>query len=107
MTKQERHLWYDFLRAYPVQFYQQRAIDRFIVDFYCAKARFVIELDDSQHYTVEGMEYDRQRTEILEKYHLEVLRFTNLEVDREFDAVCREIDRKVKEAVDSPSEMRQ
>ena len=106
MTKQERHLWYDFLRPYPVQFYRKRAIDRFIVDFYCAKARFVIELDDSQHYTVEGMEYDRLRTEILEKYHLEVLRFTNLEVDREFDVVCRKIDRKVKEAVDSPSEMR-
>ena len=91
MTKQERHLWYDFLRSYPVQFYRQRAIDRFIVDFYCAKARFVIKLDGSQHYTVEGMGYDRLRTEILEKYHLEVLRFTNLEVDREFDAVCRKL----------------
>ena len=106
MTKQERHLWHDFLRSYPVHFYRQRAIDRFIVDFYCAKARFVIELDGSRHHTVEGMEYDRLRTEILEKYHLEVLRFTNLEVDRKFDAVCRKIDRKVKEVVDSLSEMR-
>ena len=63
-------------------------------------------LTAASNYTVERIEYDRLRTEILEKYHLEVLRFTNLEVDREFDAVCREIDRKVKEAVDSPLEMR-
>ena len=106
MTKQERHLWYDFLRSYPVQFYRQRSIDRFIVDFYCAKARLIIELDGSQHYTVEGMEYDRLRTEILEKYHLEVLRFTNSEVDRSFDEVCLQIDRKVKEAVEASAEVR-
>ena len=99
MTKQERHLWYDFLRSYFVPFHRQRAVDRYIVDFYCSKARLVIELDGSQHYTVDGLEYDRLRTEILEKYHLDVLRFTNLEIDREFDAVCEEIDRKVKERI--------
>jgi len=58
MTRQEKHLWYDFLRDYPVKWYRQRSVDRFIVDFFCFKARLVIELDGSQHYTEDGMEYD-------------------------------------------------
>ena len=97
MTKQEKHLWYDFLKDYPVKWYKQRPIDRFIVDFFCYKAKLVIELDGSQHYTEDGMEYDSIRTEILEKYDLEVIRFSNVEIDRHFSAVCSAIDRKVKE----------
>ena len=75
MTKQEKHLWYDFLRYYPIKIYKQRIIDSFIVDFYCAKAKLVIELDGAQHYTPQGKKHDRLRTEALQKYDLMVLRF--------------------------------
>ena len=102
MTRQEKHLWYDFLRDYPVKWYRQRSVDRFIVDFFCFKARLVIELDGSQHYTEDGMEYDSIRTDILEKYNLEVLRFTNLEVDENFRGVCETIHGKVRERVQPP-----
>ena len=68
MTPQEKHLWYDYLRYYPVKIYKQRIIDSFIVDFYCAKARLVIELDGSQHYTPDGKHYDGLRTDVIEKY---------------------------------------
>ena len=102
MTRQEKHLWYDFLRDYPVKWYRQRSVDRFIVDFFCFKARLVIELDGSQHYTEDGMEYDSIRTDILEKYNLEVLRFTNLEVDENFRGVCETINGKVRERVQLP-----
>jgi very-short-patch-repair endonuclease len=97
MTREERHLWYDFLRDYPVKFYRQRSIDRYIVDFYCSKANLVIELDGGQHTEADAVEYDKSRTEILEKYDLEVLRFTNTEINRQFYAVCTVIDEKVRE----------
>ena len=99
MTKQERHLWYDFLRNYPVKFYRQRSIDWYIVDFYCSAAKLVIEIDGSQHYTKDGIEYDEIRTEILEQYELQVIRFTNTEIDRNFICVCDEIDQIVKERI--------
>ncbi len=51
MTKQENHLWYDFLRIYPVRFQRQKTIDNYIADFYCHKAKLIIELDGSQHFT--------------------------------------------------------
>ena len=91
-TKEEKHLWYDFLRNYPVKIYRQRVIDQYIVDFYCSAAKLVIELDGSQHYTVEGEEYDSIRTETLERYHLCVLRFSNLEIDHNFSGVCEKIE---------------
>ena len=53
MTKEERRLWYDFLRTYPAHVYRQRVIGHYIVDFYCAEAKLVIELDGSQHYEPE------------------------------------------------------
>ena len=96
MTKQERRLWYGFLQKYPVKVYKQRPIDHYIADFYCSSARLVIELDGSQHFTAEGLEYDRIRTEIMEKYGLMVLHFSNLDVDRNFDDVCSEIDNAIK-----------
>ena len=99
MTQPERHLWYCFLRDYPVKVYRQRPIDRFIVDFYCSKAHLVIELDGSQHYTVDGMAYDKLRTELLEKYRLEVIRFSNLEIENHFAQACAFIDKKIKEGV--------
>jgi very-short-patch-repair endonuclease len=97
MTRQERHLWYDFLRSYPVKFYRQRSINEFIADFYCSRAHLVIELDGSQHYEPDNMEYDRRRTELLNKNSLEVIRFSNLDIDRNFEDVCYAIDIKVKE----------
>ena len=99
MTPQEQRLWYVFLRKYPVKFYKQRIIESFIVDFYCADARLVIELDGSQHYTEQGKAYDEQRTAILEQYGVQVLRFTNLDVDRHLDAVCAQIDSTIERRV--------
>ena len=96
MTKQENHLWYDFLSEYPVCFQRQKTIDNFIVDFYCFSARLIIELDGSQHYSLEGQAYDTQRTEMLEKYDLKVLRFTNVDIDKNFYGVCTAIDLEVK-----------
>ncbi len=99
MTRQERHLWYDYLRNYPIKIYRQRPIDQYIVDFYCSRAHLVIELDGSQHYTQEGLAYDKIRTEILEMYQLEVIRFSNHEIDSNFSGVCIAIDKKIKERV--------
>jgi very-short-patch-repair endonuclease len=103
MTRQERHLWYDFLRYYPVKIYKQRIIDDFIADFYCHKARLVIELDGTQHYMPKGREYDNVRTEILEKYGLCVLRFSNKEVNENFEGVCFVIDKVIKERMENNS----
>ena len=100
MTKQERKLWYEFLVSYPVKFYRQRPIDKYIADFYCSKAKLVIELDGSQHYTEEGLEYDSIRTEILELYGLKVIRFRNYEIEHDFDAVCKKIDHYCKQQIE-------
>ena len=97
MTRQEKHLWYDFLRYYPVKIYKQRIIDNFIVDFYCAQAKIVIEIDGAHHFTPEGKNYDRLRTEALNRYELKVLRFSNHDVDTRFEAVCNIIDKEIME----------
>ena len=92
MTKEERHLWYDFLKTYPVQFKRQFPVDSYIVDFYCHKAQLVIELDGSQHCEPEMVEYDRRRTAFLEEKGLYVLRISNSDVMRNFRGVCDCID---------------
>ena len=96
MTKQEQRLWFNFLRSYPIKIYRQRSIDNFIVDFYCSRARLVIELDGSQHCSEQGEEYDKQRTRILESYGLRVIRFSNTDISRNFDGVCYTIDKIIK-----------
>ena len=101
MTPEEKHLWYDFLSSYPIKFQRQKTIDNFIADFYCHKARLVIELDGSQHYTVEGREKDDFRTEILADYGLAVIRFTNYQVKKNFYGVCEYIDKTVKELLEN------
>lgn len=78
LTPQERHLWYGFLRNHPEKWYKQRIIDFYIADFYCAKAKIVIEVDGSQHFYEENLEYDKERTKILNQYGLQVLRYSNL-----------------------------
>ena len=97
MTPHERKLWYLFLRKYPVKIYKQRIIDKFIVDFYCASAKLVIELDGSQHYEEHGLAYDAERTAVLESLGLHVIRYSNRDIDRNFTAVCEQIDLIIKE----------
>ena len=92
MTPHERKLWYLFLRKYPVKIYKQRIIGRFIMDFYCASAKLVIEIDGSQHYEPQGMTHDAERTVFLSTLGLEVLRFSNRDIDRDFHGVCEQID---------------
>ena len=96
MTPHERKLWYLFLRHYPVKIYKQRIIGPFIADFYCASAKLVIEIDGSQHYD-DGAAYDAERTAYLESYGLRVIRYSNREIDREFPAVCQQIDSIIRE----------
>ena len=92
MTPHERKLWYLFLRTYPVKIYKQRIVGKFIVDFYCASAGLVIEVDGSQHYEAHGITYDAERSQFLADLGLEVLRFSNREIDRDFGDVCAQID---------------
>ena len=99
MTPWERKLWYLFLRDYPVRFQRQKAIENYIVDFYCANDFAVIELDGSQHYDLEQELYDKERTKVLESRGLRVLRISNLEIDRNFKEVCEQIDVFVKSSL--------
>ena len=98
MTKEERHLWYDFLRTYPIRFMRQKVIGKYVVDFYCAKAKLVIELDGSGHYTEQGIKNDVERTAFLESYGLKVVRITNIEISKNFKGVCEYIDEIVKQS---------
>ena len=97
MTKEERHLWYDFLREYPVRFLRQKVIDSYIVDFYCHDARLIIELDGSQHFDSAEQEKDKNRTEILEARGLKVLRIPNNEITQNFLGVCEYIHNNITE----------
>ena len=94
-TPQEKYLWYDFLSKYPVRFQRQKAIDNFIADFYCHKAKLIVEIDGSQHFTEDGIRNDDFRTEILEGYGLKVIRFTNRQINTNFYGVCNYIDSEV------------
>ena len=87
-TPQEKHLWYDFLSHLPVRFQRQKVISSFIADFYCASAKLIIEVDGSQHNTPEGIEYDLERSAVLERYGLRVMRISNRDIDRNFSGVC-------------------
>ena len=97
MTPWERKLWYCFLKEYPIRFQRQKCIDNYIVDFYCFQAKLIIELDGSGHYNEKAINEDKNRTRILESYGLKVIRFCNLDVDKNFYAVCTVIDSEVKQ----------
>ena len=99
MTKEERHLWYDFLKDYPIMVHRQKVMGRYIVDFYIAKAALVIELDGSQHFEREGALADQQRDAYLETLGLKVLRIPNNAVNQNFPGVCQYIDFCVKERI--------
>jgi len=98
MTKEERHLWYDFLRNHPIRFVRQKILGKYIADFYCAEAKLVIELDGSQHYENENQHKDAERTVFLEEYGLRVLRIPNNEVTQNFQGVCEYIAREIQKS---------
>ena len=100
MTRQERHLWYDFLKSYHAAFRRQKQFGHYIVDFYCASAKLVVELDGSQHYEPEEKQRDAVRDEYLSSLGLNVLRFSNADIDIHFDGVCATIDRAVRKKQD-------
>ena len=102
MTPWERKLWFEYLRNYPVRFQRQKPIGNFVVDFYCAKAGIVIELDGGGHYTPEQGKKDECRTQVLNDMGLIVLRICNSDIDRNFAGVCEYIDLVVRERL-SPS----
>ena len=99
MTKEERHLWYDYLRQYPIRFSRQKVLGRYIADFYCPQAKLVIELDGSQHYEEEGQRKDAARTAFLQGYDITILRIPNNEVMQNFPGVCEYIDFAVKQSL--------
>ena len=98
-TPEENRLWFEFLRTYPVRFNRQRIVGNYILDFYCAKAKLVVEIDGSQHYENKGINYDSKRTDYLEELGLYVLRFSNLEINENFYEVCSVIDEAVKKRI--------
>jgi len=99
MTKEERHLWYDFLKFHTARFQRQKIIGGYIVDFYCAEAKIVIELDGCQHYEDAGREKDVERTAFLENYGLSIIRIPNNEIKQNFRAVCEYIDLRVEQSL--------
>ena len=99
MTKEERKLWYDFLHTYPVKFTRQKVLGKYVVDFYCAKAKLVVELDGSGHFTARGKIEDAERTSFLSEYDLRVIRISNLEINTNFKGVCDYLDHAVQERI--------
>lgn len=99
MTKEEKHLWYDFLRGYPVRFSRQKVLGKYIADFYCAEAKLVIEIYGSGHYTDEGKQYDSERTAFLVGYGLTVIRIPNTEIFYNFKGVCDYISHIVEQSI--------
>ena len=97
MTPWERKLWYCFLKTYPVRFQRQKRIDYYIVDFFCAKASLIIELDGGGHYDPQAQKKDEERTIKLELHGYKVIRFSNRDIDKNFYNVCTVIDREVKQ----------
>ncbi len=95
MTKEERHLWYDFLKQLPVTVNRQKVIGHYIVDFYCASAKLGIELDGSQHYEDEGAAADRERDNALNQRGITIVRYSNNDVNRNFDGVCADLLRRL------------
>ncbi|MDE6557650.1 MAG: endonuclease domain-containing protein [Clostridia bacterium] len=103
MTEEEKKLWYDFLKNLPVKVHRQKVIGNYIVDFYCATNRIVIELDGSQHYEDEGIKKDMERDGFLRSLGYTVLRYSNADVNLRFDNVCKDILRYI-EAIPHPSQ---
>ncbi len=103
MTKEERHLWYDFFKKIPYVTKRQKVIKNYVVDFFCPQASLVIELDGSQHYEVDGEKEDILRDSALADLGIKVLRYSNYEVNNNFDGVCLDILRNIKSSIQSDS----
>ena len=97
MTKEERRLWYEYLRSYPVRFRRQVTCGTYILDFYCAAAKLAVELDGSGHYEEKQQVYDEKRRIFFENMGIHILRFANTDVMRNLSGVCQMIDRIVNE----------
>ncbi|WP_026527917.1 endonuclease domain-containing protein [Butyrivibrio sp. VCD2006] len=95
MTKEERHLWYDFLKTLPLTINRQKSIGPYILDFYCAKTKTGIELDGSQHFESSGIQSDKERDQYFKELGIQILRYSNLDINKNFDAVCEDIARKL------------
>ena len=107
MPPAERRLWFDGLRTLPHKFRRQRPIGAYIVDFYCADARLVVELDGATHDSDSAQRYDAQRTAYLQSIDLRVVRFTNAEVMTNLEGVLVEISRVIGEQqVPTPPSLR-
>lgn len=102
MTPWERKLWYCFLKEYPIRFQRQKCVDNYIVDFYCFRAKLIVELDGGGHYDPTAQIKDQVRTADLEKQGFTVIRFCNLDIDRNFYEVCTVIDEEVNKRLTSP-----
>ena len=103
MTKEERHLWYDFLKGLSVTVHRQKILGNYIADFYIASKKLVIELDGSQHYMDEGVRSDRDRDAWMRENGITVLRYTNLQISREFAAVCEDILKHLEDTSSPPA----
>ena len=101
MTKEERHLWYDYLKSHSVRFVRQKVLGKYIVDFYSAKAKLVIELDGSQHYEEKAQAYDAARDMYLQAYGLIIIRIPNSEINDNFDGVCEYLNAKIAARISS------
>lgn len=91
MTKEEKHLWYDFLKRLPFTVNRQKNIGDFIVDFFIAEKRVVIEIDGAQHFESDNRDADKHRDDELMKLGITVLRYSNHEINKNFEAVCNDI----------------
>lgn len=95
MTKEDRKLWFMFLSKLPIKVHRQKMIGNYILDFYCAKAKTAIEIDGSQHYESDGVAGDKERDEFLQANGISVLRYSNRDVNENFNGVCEDIFRKL------------
>jgi len=98
-TRQENHLWYDYLRTYPVRCWRQKVIGSYIADFCCIQAKLIIELDGMHHLEQSRMEYDAERTKYLEACGYQVVRFSNKSIDTQFALICEQINREIQQRI--------
>ena len=101
MTPEERHLWYDFLRTYPVRFLRQKVVGGYILDFYCASVKLTVEVDGTQHYTPDQIQYDAERERYLNGWGITVVRVPNSDIRTTFSEVCTKIDQIVQTRMQS------
>ena len=102
MTKEERRLWYEYLRNHPYRFRRQVPFGNYILDFYCASAKLAVELDGSQHFDPKGIQYDQARTAFFESNGIYVLRFSNTDVLQNLRGVCQAIDLAIENYASKP-----